>query len=420
MYKMKAKQLFGVFALIIGLFAISGIAIADSVPVTIEKVSINGESLEDGEVLGGIVRGDTLDIKVKLEATDDDDSVVVEASVEGLDHDSAKATDKTDPFSVSTGKTYYKTLSIALPERMDVEEYALRIEVSNKKDDEKVLNAVLSVESDRNKIRVKDVVFSPENEVKAGRALLATVRLMNMGEDAEEDVKIKVTIPELGVSASDYVDELEAEDTVTSEELYMRIPECAEAGDYAGTVTATYDDGDEEVSQSFSIKVVGSETCGLSEEKTVIAVSTDAQSVTAGATGAVYPLTISNTGSSPKTYTVSATAGDALDVKISPNVAVLNAGETKVVYVYVSAKEDAKAGEQTFGVAIKSGDETLKELTLKANVVEPKVSGWDKVKKGLEVALVILVVLLVVIGLIIGFNRLKGDEDEETKEETYY
>ena len=39
----------------------------------------------------------------------------------------------------------------------------------------------------------------------------------------------------------------------------------------------------------------------------------------------------------------------------------------------------------------------------------------DKVKKGLEVALVVLVVLLVVIGLIIGFNRLKGDEDEDGK-----
>jgi len=420
---MKTKlKLFSALALVlIGLLAVSGIANADSVPVSIENVKVNGETLEDGEVLGGIVRGDAIEVKVKLEATDDDSNVVVEATVEGLDHDSEKASDKTEPFTVRTGKTYYKTLSIELPDRMDLEEYALRIEVSNRKDDEVVYNAVLEVEPDRNRVTIKDVIFSPENSVKAGRALLATVRVKNMGEVEEEDVKVKVSIPELGVSASDYIDELEEEDTVTSEELYMRIPECAEAGQYTATVTVEFDDGDEEVSESFLVNVVESETCGMSADKTIIAVSTEAQTVTAGATGAVYPLTLSNTGSSAKTYTISSEGSDALDVKISPNVAVLSAGETKVAYVYVSAKEDATAGEHTFGLTIKSGDETLKQVTLKANVQEPEASGWDKVKKGLEVALVVLVVLLVIIGLVIGFNRLRGDEDEdEAKEETYY
>ncbi|MBR9692028.1 hypothetical protein GOV06_04530 [Candidatus Woesearchaeota archaeon] len=412
-------RLFSVLALmLIGLFAISGIANADSVPVSISSVFISGLPLADGEVRGGIVRGDTVDILVKLDATDDDNNVVVEVTVEGLDHDSEKATDKTSTFTVKTGKTYYKTLTLELPERMDVEEYALRIEVSNRKDDEVVYNAVLEVESDRHKVIIKDVIFSPENQVKAGRALLTSVRVKNMGEDEEEDVKIKVSIPELGISASDYIDELESEDSVTSEELYMRIPECAETGQYAVTVTVEYDDGDEEVSESFLIDVVEGETCGLGAEKTVIAVSTEAQTVKAGKSGAVYPISISNTGSSAKTYTVSSEASEGLDVKISPNVAVLSAGETKVVYVYASANEDASAGEQTFGVTIKSGDETLKELSLKVNVEAS--SGWDKVKKGLEVALVVLVVLLVVIGLIIGFNRLKGDEDEDAKEETYY
>ena len=417
---MKAK-LFCVLALIlVSVIAVSGIANADSVPVTIESVKIDGETLEDGEVLGGIVRGDSVEVKVKLEATDDDDDVVVEASVKGLDHDSEKAEDETDAFSVKAGKTYYKTLSLELPDRMDVEEYALRIEVSNKNDDEVVYNAVLDIDNERNKVVIKDVIFSPEGQVKAGRALLTTVRLKNMGEDEEEDVKVKVAIPELGVSASDYIDELEEDDTVTSEELYMRVPECAEAGQYTATVTLEYDDGDEEVSENFLVNVVESESCGVGVDKTVIAVSTESQDVTAGATGAVYPLTLSNTGSAAKTYTVSTDAVEGLDVKVSPNVAVLAGGETKVVYVYVSADEDATEGAQNVGVTIKSGDETLKQVTLKANVVEPESSAWDKVKKGLEVALVVLVVLLVIIGLIIGFNRLKGDDDDEDKEETYY
>ena len=419
---MRAKlRLFSVLALmLIGLFVISGIANADSVPVSIESVEVDGEEVMDGTILGGITRGDTIEVKVKLLATDDDSNIVVEASVKGLDHDNEKAEDEVGPFTVKDGKTYVKKLTLELPDRMDVEEYALRIEVSNRKDDDVEFNAVLDLDQARNGIRLKDVVLSPENQVKAGRALLTTVRLKNIGEDEEEDVKVMVSIPELGVSASDYIDEVESEDTVTSEELYMRIPECAEAGEYVGVVTVEFDEGDDEVSENFVVNVVAGDVCGVGSDQTVIAVSAEAQEVTAGASGAVYPLTISNTGSSAKTYTVSAEADESLDVKISPNVAVLSAGETKVVYVYVSASEDAAEGEQSVGLEIKSGDETLKEITLKANVVEPEASGWDKVKKGLEVALVVLVVLLVIIGLIIGFNRLKGDEDEEAKEETYY
>jgi len=218
----------------------------------------------------------------------------------------------------------------------------------------------------------------------------------------------------------DYIDEVEPEDTVSSEELYMRIPECAKAGEYTATVTVEYDDGDEKVSQDQVVNVVESELCGAAVEKSIIAVSAEAQEVIAGASGAVYPVSISITGSSAKTYTISAQAGDALDVKVSPNVAVLSAGETKVVYVYVSANKEAAAGEQAVSLTIKSGNDTVKEVTLKANVVEPKLSSWDKAKKGLEVALVVLVVLLVIIGLIIGFSRLKGSEDEDSKEETYY
>ncbi|MEE9525440.1 MAG: hypothetical protein V3V78_02420 [Candidatus Woesearchaeota archaeon] len=413
---MKAK-LFSVLALIlIGLCAISGIANADVVPVSIESVEIDGEEVSDGTVLGGIVRGDTLDIEVDVLAAEDDE-IEIWVTVSSLDHDREKAVDSTDSFPVKAGKRYSKDLQIELPNRMNVKEYALRIEVKNDKDEDVEYNAVLDVEQAENDVIIKDVVFSPENQVKAGRALLTTVRVKNMGAE-DEEVKVKVSVPELGISASDYIDEVEADDSVTSEELYLRVPECAQAGQYTAIVTVEFDEGDEEVSESFVVNVVEGDTCNLGADKTVIAVSTEAQTVAAGGSGAVYPLTISNTGSSAKTYTISANAGDWADVKISPNVAVLAAGETKPIYVYVAANEDASEGEQSFGVAIKSGDETLKEITLKANVEAS--SGWDKVKKGLEVALVVLVVLLVVIGLIVGFNRLKGDEDDEGAEETYY
>ena len=122
----------------------------------------------------------------------------------------------------------------------------------------------------------------------------------------------------------------------------------------------------------------------------------------------------------------SAEAADWATLKVSPsNVVVVQPGESKAVYVYVSAKESAAAGQKMFAVAVKSGDTTLKEVVLKANVqeadAEESTSDWSKVKKGLEIGLVVLVILLVILGLIIGFNRLRAEDDaEEDQSQTYY
>lgn len=420
-------KMFSVFALfLVALLAISVVR-ADSVPVSIEKVYLNDREIENNEIRGDLVRDNRLDVEVKLLANGSDEHVKIEATVEGLDHDEDEATDETDVFTVEAGKTYYEKMSIKLPARMDAdEEYALRIEVSNRKDDEVVYNARLYVETVRNGIMIKDVVFSPENAVKAGRSLLTTLRLKNIGEEDEEDVKVSVSIPDLALSASDYLDEVEAEDTVTSEELYLRIPNCADAGEYDVIVKVEFDEGDEFVTSAEKITIVENEICSATSDeeagKTVIAVSSEAQDVKAGASGVVYPLTISNTGSESKTYTISSTAGEWAEMKVSPSVVVLGAGEAKVVYVYVSAVEDAEEGMKSFVVSVKSGEKTLKEVAMQANVLEGS-SGFAKLKKGLEVALVVLVVLLVIIGLIIGFNRLRGnEEDDELKEDTqtYY
>jgi len=101
----------------------------------------------------------------------------------------------------------------------------------------------------------------------------------------------------------------------------------------------------------------------------------------------------------------------------------LGAGETQTAYLYVTPKEDAPEGEKVFMVSVETqGDQ--KQVALTANVLagesEP-LGDWDKVKKGLEIGLIVLVVLLVVLILIIGFNKLKGDEEpEEISGQTYY
>ena len=205
-----------------------------------------------------------------------------------------------------------------------------------------------------------------------------------------------------------------------------------QTGEYEALVEVSFDEGHEKVTETQLITVVDSGVCDESPVtgsvattgKTIITVGPESQDVRKGEGGAVYPVTLTNTGTVTKTYTVGVQAAPGLDVRVSPsNLVVLEGGASKAAYVYVSATEAASAGEQLFALQVKSGDETLKEVTLKANVVgeEATTAGWSKVKKGLEVGLIVLVVLLVILGLVIGFNKLKGDEEEELEAgQTYY
>lgn len=414
-----ALKIFGIIALlVISMLAISGTANADSVPVTVEKVYVDGEEVISGEIRDTTIDND-VEVKVKFLATGDDEHVALEASIEGLDHDAKEATAETDTFTVVTGKTYTKTLTIHLPERTDAaEEYALRVEFSNRKDNKVVYNAKIYASEVRNKVIIKDIIFSPDAQQKAGYSLIANVRVKNIGERDEEGIKVIVSMPELKVSDSKWIDELEAGDTKTSEDLYFRIPSDAKEKEYTVEVKVEYDDGDEVVASEYTYNVVGGEQTPASAEKTKITVMATEQSLAAGGNSVVYPLTITNEGTAARTYTVTANVGDWAKFEIEPNVATINAGETKAVYVSVAANENADEGEKVFGVTVSSGSKALQELTFKANVQKSVNKG--NLTTGLEIALIVLIVILVIIGLVIGFSRLKRSEEPSSEEQTYY
>ena len=162
------------------------------------------------------------------------------------------------------------------------------------------------------------------------------------------------------------------------------------------------------------------------EEKTIITIGPDVQDVQKNGAGVVYPVTITNTGSLSKAYTIEVDGADWATFRVSPsNVLVASPAESQAAYIFVSANENAPIGENSFSVTIKSGNEVLQQAPLKANVVgdsKSNLTGAQKVKKGLEVGLVVLVVLLVILGLIIGFNKLKGEDEDLSEEDnkTYY
>lgn len=437
---MKAGKIFStVLVLVMALIAVSAVL---AVPVTIDKVKVNGDEIDatGSNSIMAMDRNDQLSLKVEVTATEDVSDAQIEVAIRGYDHDDL-IDDISDVFDMRANRTYIKSFSINLPYRMDQDVYKLRVMINDRDGDTTTKTYELDIGATRNSLKIYDVLFSPSNGVVAGRALLTTIRLANIGSaDQNDGVKVSVSIPELGISAADYMDSLDEDDKKTSEELYLRIPSCTKAGTYDVIIEVEYKDGDKVEKQTKQIRVLEDETCipaakpGVTpavEPKTIITIGPTTQDVTRGEGGVIYPLTLSNAGNDAKTYIITADGyQEWADVKVSPaNIVVLQGGESKAVYVYVSAREDATVGEHMFSVDVTSGSKSLKQFALKSNVVAGADSGAVKddgkmdVKSVLLIGLLVLVVLFVILGLIIGFSKMrKNDDDEEDdkSEQTYY
>ena len=369
-----------------------------------------------------VERGDQLDVKVLVTSDMNLENVQVEAVLRGIDSNK-QVEDISDVFDMKSGVTYTKKLTLPLISKIDQDKYKLRVMVSDRDSNAVFETYELEIDTKRHDVEVRDIVLSPDTEVKAGRALLSTVRLRNRGEKDEEGIKVVVSIPELGISATDFVDKLEKEgdndDEATTEEMLLRIPEDAETGVYTVRVETWFDQGDKKNVKETKIHVLGQEavTAAKTQEKTIISVGVEKQSAAAGSGEVAYPITLTNSGSNSKTYMVSADGATWATFRVAPsNVVVVGSGESKAVTVFAAVNSNAPSGDQTFSVTISSNDKVLKQIPLTVSVQ----SSGTSLKNGLEIGLVVLVILLVIIGLIIGFSKLRGDGDENDKEKTYY
>ncbi len=401
-------------------------AYAAAVNLNVEYVKINGEevSIADGHARNlQVERGEDLDVKVCVQALADVKDVQIEADIYGYrysSYESTKISDETSTFDLAGNDTTCKTLKLEVPEKMDKDYYKLRILVGDRDSTAFSQDYELHVTgiARDSAVIIKDYSFNPE-EVIAGRAFTAIVKVKNMGSDDLEDLKITLSIPELGIKTSEFMTELDADESKTFEELLLRVPECAKAGTYDVTIKVEFDEYETTVTEG-TIDVVSSNTCGSTlpagSDKTVITVPSS-QEVAQG-TGVVYPIMIGNSANVAKTYTISVSGASAwATTRIDPSaVIVVPAGQAKTVYLYVSANSDAELGDKAFTINVETGSEA-KQIPVTAKITKAAGANWDNVKNGLQIGLVVLVIILLVIGLIIGYNKMKENKNEP---ETYY
>ena len=415
----KILSLMAVF--VVSLLALSMVSALDATNLDWGTIKVNGNVVDNGDVLA-VEEGETLEIKIGLEAVSGATDIEVEAEISGYEYDDYESLDdSTHLFDLAAGTTKYVNLEVQMPNKLDKDEYWLRLRIMDKNTAAVETVIKLAVEPTRHGVDIKDVAFSPGNTVKAGRSLLATVLLENFGDKTEKDVKVTVAIPTLGVSATEYVDVVDTDnnniDYEDVPEMFLPIPATAAEGEYTVVVTVKYDDLRETVTESYLLAVMGNELFQDSCEKLVLAIGPENQKVTAGKT-ATYAIALTNAGTCSKAYTLEAVTGSWGTVTLSDSLVVLESGKNQVVYLDVAVDAQTDAGAHVASVVVSAGNEMLETITVTANVVASEGNDNLSLRNGLEIALIVLVVLLVVIGLIIGFSRLRKDDEEE--EQTYY
>lgn len=418
------KKISLLIALLLSLVLVSAV---NALPVTLDKVEVDDVELSASAVNRlSVERGKDVEVEVRLSSSDNLKNVEVEAFLSGFEYnDVSRVSDLTQVFDMDTNVTYVKKLRLRLSDLVEEDDYKLRIIVSDRNNNELVENFALKVDVPRHGLKIKNLVQTPEGSVKAGQALLAKVRLRNMGEKDERDVKVTFSLPDLGVSGTTFVDEVENNDEEEeSEEVYLRLPKCAKEGTYLLKLDVEFDNNHRKVSETKPVTVLANEDCKEGTSQKAVTLGSSLENVKRGGS-ALFPVTLTNNEKTSKSFTLNVNAPQGLTVKVSPTSTVLlNAGETQTVYVTVTSDQTTPLGALSLSGSVTSGSDVLQQLTFTLNVGDDSSASALNVKDVLQVALVVLLALLILVGLVFAFSRLKDNGEEtprkKSKAETYY
>jgi hypothetical protein len=400
---MKIAKLFGLIALV--LVAMAGTALAaDDYKIT--KVQVNSVVVTDSTKVQ-VELGSKLYVQTWMEGlSNDSEDVKVKAWIGGYEHKMLQ--DVSQTFDLENGVTEYKLLTLDIPEDMNTSnhKYTLHVQVFDENDYvEKSYE--LYVEAKRHDIKVRDVVVSPSSSLKSGQTMLVKVRLENMGEKKEEDIKVTASLTGLGVSAETYVDELmpwtQDENSSNSNSLYLTVPTNASTGNYKLDVKVTYNRGHSTVSayKLLHVDATVAETTGVSDS--LVSVEASKGDLTVGEEQ-VYKVLVANLSKSKKAYSVNVTGADSwADVSVSPSMLSVGANETAEFLVKVTAEEK---GSHQMTITVSENGSELSQSTVSVNAAK-KSPVWGYVLA----AVLVLLVLGVIIALA---TRKDSDAEEET------
>ena len=384
-------------------------------------------------------RGEEVEIRATFVPNTDMDEVTVRAWLTGYKDD---IEDETSEFDIFANHSYTKHLYLDIPDDADAtEDYTLRVEIESQVQLTGVARAEIDsqIQHKSNDLEIRHVELYAHRYIcscsyeqiskgicgecyvdfEAGTEICVDVTVRNRGSHEIEDIYVNVDIPELCISRSVYLGDLDAdggEDDSGEETVCFVIPEDAKSGVYVMDIEVEGDDAEDSVTQRFSVTAFeGEEEPEESEARVDVMLQQTSATVEQGK-GAVYSFFVANLGSE-QTFVVSVEGvEDWATTQINPQVFTLGEGESKTVNVYLAVDEDAIVADHVFTVKVKYGDAT-KVYNFSADVTEKSnvFVGFD-----LKTILMIIAIVLAVIIVILLIVLLAKKGSKEKVDETYY
>ena len=271
---MKTKNLLALTSLIIFSLLVSSVSYADTVPITVDRVEIDDIKIEEDFVNRlSVERGRTYPVEIELRPAEDVKDVEIEVFISGYEFSDFERQGVVIPvFDADKGVRYVKKAMIGFSDDVKEDDYRLRIVIADRNHESKVLEFRIKLDVPRHGLQLEDVTFFPGTKVMAGSALLTNVRLENKGEKDEKDVKVTISIPDLGLEASGFIDEIEFDDEEETEEIFLTLPKCATPGIYPVQIEVLFNEGREKFADAYAIEVLENPACAEQKEATPVEV----------------------------------------------------------------------------------------------------------------------------------------------------
>ena len=365
------------------------------------EVSFKDVTLGSNNMVGYV--SETVPVKVTFTSDINATDARIKVRMEGHRDDVASSTRR---LTLVEGGTYTELLNLKLPSDLKetLEDYTLYVEVSSAVDR---TEADFNIQMQRESYELKVLSVDYNLDVSAGSSAPVMIVVKNTGYQNNDDVYVTVAVPELGISARAYLEDLIAVESCdddcdrrdsVSKILNLNIPENAATGIYDMTVTVYNSD-----SRTVEKRVL----IVSAPDTSALVATTRNQDLSAGETK-TYDLVIVNSDDNIKVYTITSSSSSALEVSV-PSMVTVAPQTAYTVPVTVTAKSTADTGSYTFTVTVNN-----QQTSFVANVVKGNNSVGIV---ALTVILAIIFVALLVLLIVLLFKREKKVEEVET---SYY
>jgi uncharacterized repeat protein (TIGR01451 family) len=411
----KKTQMFSVIALFAIVFAISIVSAGDL--VDIGDIKVDGLSLS--HTPAGIDVSQTVPIEVFFLAKKDASDVRVKIYIEGYRDE---VSDSTPRFKIIEGSSYVKRFLVELSSSLDLddldEDLELLVRFSAKGEESEEFYYDIKIQKELYRLDILSIE-APER-VTAGDTIALDVVLTNNGHERLDNVYVKASIPELGITRNVYAGDLkpvEEEDydqirNSVEKRVYLAIPKNTLAGNYNIEVE-TY---------NYDTAVMAQKRIIVEAVQTGVLPSVTAKTIKSNEEAA-FEVVLVNPNSRMIVYSITPESQSGLIVEVAEPIVSVPADSSRTVKVYVRPTDSVNEGTHVVTVNVNSEAGETKQVSFSLNVEDvettgPTISGTNNTVLILTVVLSIIFVILLVI-LIVLLTR-KPQETEEFGETSYY